>query len=126
MRYARWVESGTRIGLLALVLLFFAYALGFTEPLVPHHRLAELWRLPVAEFRAATGLPTGWGWLVHARRGDVANLLGVALLAGCSVGALLALLPLYARRRERLYAALCAAEAAVILLAASGVLSAGH
>ena len=39
---------------------------------------------------------------------------------------LLALLPLYLRQRERLYAALCVAQVAVLLLAASGLLTAGH
>ncbi len=126
LRYARWLEVGTRAGLGALVLLFLAYGVGLVEPHVPHSRLPEVWNLPVSQFLAATGLPTGWGWLAFARRGDIANLLGIAVLTGASLLALAALLPLYLRRRDRLYAGLCVAQIAVLLLAASGLLTGGH
>ncbi len=126
LRYARWLEWGTRVGLVALILIFLAYGIGLVEPHVPHSRLPEVWNLPVSQFLAATGLPTGWGWLAFAHRGDIANLLGIAMLTGASLLALLALLPLYLRRRDRLYAALCVVQVAVLLLAASGLLTAGH
>ena len=126
LRYARWLEWGTRVGLAALILIFLAYGIGLVEPHVPHSRLPEVWNLPVSQFLAATGLPTGWGWLAFAHRGDIANLLGIAMLTGASLLALLALLPLYLRRRDRLYAALCVVQVAVLLLAASGLLTAGH
>lgn len=126
LRYAQWLQWGTRIGLGALVLLFLAYGAGLVEPHVPHSRLPEVWNLPVSQFLAATGLPSGWGWLDYAHRADIANLLGIALLTGASLLALLALLPLYLRQRDRLYVALCVAQMAVLLLAASGVLTAGH
>jgi len=126
LRYARWLEWGTRVGLVALILIFLAYGIGLVEPHVPHSRLPEVWNLPVSQFLAATGLPTGWGWLAFAHRGDIANLLGIAMLTGASLLALLALLPLYLRQRDRVYAALCVAQVAVLLLAASGLLTAGH
>ena len=126
LRYARWLEWGTRVGLAALILIFLAYGIGLVEPHVPHSRLPEVWNLPVSQFLAATGLPTGWGWLAFAHRGDIANLLGIAMLTGASLLAWLALLPLYLRQRDRLYAALCVAQVAVLLLAASGLLTAGH
>lgn len=124
-RYARVLEGGVRIGLGLLVLVFAGYAFELTDPLVPHSRVAEVWNLPVSAFLAETGLPQGWGWLGHAHRGDIANMVGIAMLSGCSVLALLSLVPLYWRRGERLYAALCLAEVGVIGVAASGVLTAG-
>lgn len=126
LRYAVWLDWGSRVGLLVLMLVFLAYGLGLSEPHVPHSRLPEVWNLPVGEFLAATGLPTGWGWLAHARRGDIANLIGIALLTGSSLLALLVMLPLYARRGDGLYVGLGLAQISVLLLAASGVLTAGH
>lgn len=126
LRYARWLEIGTRAGLGLLVLLFLAYASGLTTPQMPHERLPQVWGLPVGEFLQATGMPVGWDWLALAHRGDIANLLGIALLIGCSLPPLLGLVPLYAARGNRIYIGICLAEVAVILLAASGVLSAGH
>lgn len=126
LRYARWLDLGTRAGLVVLVGSFFAYAAGLLAPHVPHQRLPELWTLPVGAFVQATGVPTGWNWLALAHRGDIANLLGIVLLSGCSLLCLLSLLPLYAKRGDRAYLAICIAEIAVLLLAASGVLTLGH
>jgi hypothetical protein len=126
LRYALWLDWGTRFGLAVLVLVFLAYGLGLAEPHVPHERLQEVWNLPVSDFLVATGLPTGWGWVAHAHRSDIANLIGIAMLTGCSLLALLVLLPLYARRGDRVYLGICVAQIAVLLLAASGVLTAGH
>lgn len=126
LRYARWLDLGTRIGLAVLVLSFAAYAVGWPAPHVPVDRLPELWTLPVEDYLRATRLPTGWGWLSLLAHGDVMGLAGIALLAGCTLPALLALLPLYRARGDRVFVGLCLAEVAVLLLAASGVFAGGH
>jgi hypothetical protein len=126
LRYASWLDWGSRVGLAVLAAVFLAYGVGLVEPHVPHRRLPEVWNLSVSGFIAATGMPTGWGWLALAYRGDVANLIGIAMLTGCSLLALLALLPLYARRGDRPYLVMVLAQIAVLVLAASGVLTSGH
>ena len=126
LRYARWLEAGTRVGLVVLIAVFLAYGAGLSTPHVPHERLPEVWNLPVTEFLAATGSPTGWSWLAHLHRGDIANLLGIALLTGCSLLSLLVVIPVYARRNDRVYAGLAAAQIVVLLMAASGLLTTGH
>jgi hypothetical protein len=93
---------------------------------VPTRQLPELWGHPVGRYLELTQSPTGWGWLALVHRGDVTGLVGIAMLAGCSLACLLALVPLYWRRGDRAFVALCLAEVAVVLLAASGWLSAGH
>lgn len=125
-RYARLLEWGTRAGLALLLLSFTAYALGLLAPHVPLERMPELWNQPVARYLALTQSPQDWGWLALAHRGDYANLLGIALLAGCSLPPLLALVPLFLRQQDRAYALICALEVLVLLLAASGLLSSGH
>jgi hypothetical protein len=125
MRYARWLDWGTRVGLSVLLLSFGAYVIGLAESHVPVSRLPELWVHPVVRFVELTDTPTGWGWLALVHRGDIAGLLGIAMLAGSSVLCLLALLPLYLKRRDAAYAAVCVAEVLVVLLAASGWLPGG-
>jgi hypothetical protein len=125
-RYAALLEWCTRIGLVVVVLAFAAYLLGIAPARVPPDRLAEVWSLPVEQYLQATGGTKGWGWIAELRRGDMAALAGIGLLAGCSVVALLALVPLFLRRGDRAFAALCLAEVAVIVLAASGWIGAGH
>lgn len=126
LRYAWLLDWGGRIGLLVLVLSFAAYVLGWLSPHVSLERLPELWSLPVGRYLQETQSPTGWGWLALVQHGDVAGLLGIVILAGCSLLCLLALVPLYLRRGDKAFVALCLAEAAVLLLAASGLLAGGH
>lgn len=125
-RYAQLLEWGTHAGLALLVLAFAAYVLGLLTPHVPLERLPELWNQPVGRYLALTQSPQDWGWLALAQRGDYGNLLGIALLASCSVPPLLALIPLFLRQRDRAYALFCALEVLVLLLAASGLLTSGH
>jgi len=126
LRYATLLEWSTRFGLAVVLLAFGAYLLGLLPAQVPAHRLAEVWSLPVDQYLQATGGAKGWGWVAELRRGDMAALAGIGLLAGASVLALLALVPLYVKRGDRVFAALCLAEVAVIVLAASGWLAGGH
>ncbi len=125
-RYALFLDWGTRVGVVTLLLSFTAYLFGWLQPHVPLKQLPTFWTLPVHTYLQQTGAPTGWGWLALVSRGDFSNLVGIALLAGCSLPPLLGLIPLYLHRRDYVYAAICAFVATVLVLAASGVLTGGH
>lgn len=125
-RYATLLEWGARAGLALLFLSFIAYVSGLLAPHVPLERLPELWSLPVGDYLQATQSPQGWGWLALVGRGDFSNLLGIALLSSCSLPPLLAMIALFREQRATAYAIICALEVLVLLLAASGWLSAGH
>jgi len=125
-RYADLLVWGTRVGLVVVLLGFAAYVSGLVTPLVPVERLPELWTLPLDQYLAQTGTPTGWGWLTLLQRSDIVSLAGIALLAGCSVLCLLSLVPLYAARGDKAFVFVCLADAAVVLLAASGLLTGRH
>lgn len=125
-RYARWLAAGTRFGLAILVLSFVVYVAEIVPAHVPIERLPDLWGRSAAEFLEETGIPAGWGWAALAHRGDVMNLIGIALLATCSIPCLLAVMPIFRARREPVFIAICALEIAVLALAASGFLNAAH
>ncbi len=125
-RYAQLLDWGARIGVLALVLSFAAYVSGVLPPHVPLEQLPTVWNLPVAAYLHHTGTPTGWGWLALAHKGDLSGLIGISLLAGCSLPPLLGLIPLYLKRRDYVYAGICVLVITVLALAASGVLTGGH
>jgi hypothetical protein len=126
LRYAFLLDWSTRLGVLLLLLGFAAYVFGILTPLVPLDQLPGLWSLPLDVYLQRTGTPTGWGWLALANRGDVSNLLGIALLAGSSIVPLTGMLLLYAKRKDTVYAVICALVLTVLLLAASGWLTGGH
>ena len=119
--FARWLDAGTKIGLALLVAGFAAYVTGLVPPHLPPEALAQLWGLPLQEFLAASGAPTGWHWLQLSDRGDYVNHFGIVLLASIVPIAYLRMLPLLARR-ERLHALIALLEIAVLLGAASGLL----
>ena len=112
--YARWLDIGTRIALVILIVTFLIYVLGLLDPLVPPQELARLWTLPVDRYVAASGAPTGWGWLGFLGRGDYLNVLGVALLATITLVCYARIVPLL----PRLQALLAAIQIAVLLGAA--------
>jgi len=126
LRYAALLDRLTWVGLVMLIGSFVLYVSGWLPSYLPPQRLVELWTLPVSEFVARSGMPTGWAWLGLAHRADMSGLLGIAVLAGCSVPCLLALVPSCLRRGDRAMAWLCVAEAAVVVVAASGLIQAGH
>ena len=126
LQYARWLDIGTRIGFGLLVATFALYASGLVAPHIPLAELPSLWALPVDRYLAATGLPTGWGWLRLAGESDVMNFTGIAFLSLVTLGCYLRIAASYLRRGDRAMALIVAAEIVVLLLAASGLVSGGH
>lgn len=121
-RYARLLGWGAHAGLAVLVGTFFLYLTGLVAPLVPHEKLPELWSGSAAQFLESTGIAVGWDWAQFIHHGDVLNLVGIALLAFCSVPCLAAVLPIYWSSRQWALFTICALEIAVLLLAASGLI----
>jgi len=120
--FARWVDIGTRLGLALLVAGFAAYVSGLLPAHVPLQDLARAWHLPLAQFVAVTGAPTGWQWLLFAGHGDYFNFVGIVLLASIIIAAYLRVLSLLAGS-NRSFALIAALEIAVLLTAASGLLN---
>ncbi|MEW5903146.1 MAG: hypothetical protein AB1722_02205 [Pseudomonadota bacterium] len=125
-RYATLLNWGGRSGLGILIVSFIAYVMGWMPAHVPLEELPEVWSLPVDEYLERTNSPTGWGWVEFLREGDFAGLFGIAWLSGCTVVCLLAVMPIYHKRREYVFVAICAIALLVQVLAASGLLEAGH
>ena len=126
LRYACLLDIGSKVGFVMLVAGFLAYVTGVLEEHVVVRQLPALWGLSLAEYLRATQTPTGWGWIAHLHKGEFAGLSGIAVLAGCSLVCLAAIIPIYARRGERTYAVICTLEIIVVLLAASGILTVSH
>lgn len=120
LAYARVLALGAHLGLALLLLTFAYYVSGLGQPLLPLQQLPELWTRSAAEVLRSSGMGGGWSWVAHVAHGDIAGLAGIAVLAACPLPALLLLAWRYGRRGERLQAALCLAQLAVLLLAASG------
>ncbi|MEO7727609.1 MAG: hypothetical protein ABIS45_10185 [Burkholderiales bacterium] len=126
LRYARVLEAGMKLGLCVLVAGFLGYVSGVVPAHVPLAQLPALWSLAAPDYLRATGMPQGWGWLAMLGSGDILPLIGITVLAGISMLCFIALLPLYAARRDWIYLTITVLEIGVLALAASGLLTAGH
>jgi len=118
---ARWIEIGVRFGFVVLAVTFALYVLGLVEPLVSPQELVRLWQLPVDRYVAATGAPTGSGWLRMLGKGDYLNLLGVGVFALVALACYARMVPLFLRQGRRTQALFAALQVLVLLAAAVGV-----
>ena len=124
LTYATVLHWSTIAGFIALIVTFVAYMLGWLPSYVPLDKLPHLWGLSTAEYLKATGTPTGWSWLFMMNKGDMASQLGIAILSGCSIACIAAIIPAYARAKNVTYIVICVLEIAVLVLSASGIF--GH
>jgi ABC-type Na+ efflux pump permease subunit len=122
LRYAKVLGIGVQVGFALLVLSFLLYLFGVLPPLVPVDQLPKYWGLPVAEFVKATNTPTGWGWVAQIGKGDMLNLVGIAVLAGISAVSSLAVLPIFARRGEVAHLLIAVLQIIVLAVSASNIL----
>jgi hypothetical protein len=125
-RYATLLSWGARSGLAILIVSFFAYVMGWLPAHVALDQLPEVWTLPVDEYLKQTNSPTGWAWLGRLGEGDFAGLFGIAWLSGATLVCLLAVMPIYAKRRDLVFVTICIIALLVQVLAASGMLHSGH
>jgi hypothetical protein len=124
--YARWLDAGTKIGFVALVLTFLLHVFELVPPGIALEHLPRYWHLSVDEFIALTGAPKGWNWVARLGEGDLLNFIGVAILGAVTAVCYARVLPLFARTGDRAFVAICIAEIAVLLAAASGMAGGVH
>ena len=124
--YAKWLDAGTKVGFVALVLTFVVHVFELVPPGIALEHLPRYWHLPVDEFIAMTGAPKGWTWVARLGEGDLLNFIGVAILGAVTAVCYGRVLPLFARAGDRAFVAICIAEIAVLAAAASGLVGGVH
>jgi hypothetical protein len=121
--YARWLDRISKACFAATLAALLVYLSGAVEPFIPLAELPALWGLPVARYLEVTGSPTGWSWIHQLGKSDYLSLVTVASFASVSLVCYLRTLPVLISHRDRAYALIAAAQVAVLLLAASGLLN---
>jgi len=124
--YGNILLYGSILGIALMVITYILYLSSALSPYLPVQELPKLWGMKAHEFVKVTGVPTGWGWTAYLGKGDYLNYIGVALLAGLTILGYLVLLPAYIGKRDVPYTLIVVAEIIVLVLAASGVVAAGH
>jgi uncharacterized membrane protein len=125
--YAKVINAGRAIGLAGLIITFIIYTLGIIPPKIPLNEISKYWSLSTKDYIAKTAIPTGWSWVRMLNHSDFMNFLPIVLLTCITFISYIAIIPVYLRKKDKLYAWIAAAEIFILLLAASGILrTIGH
>ena len=116
--YARWLDWCTRIALVVLIASFAAYVLALGDPHVPPQELPRLWVFPVDHYIAASGAPTGWGWLALLHKSDYLIFLAVAMLGFITALCYARIIPVLFAQGEHWRAVIAVLQILVLLGAA--------
>jgi hypothetical protein len=123
--YARLLDKGMKVGMLALIITFIIYMSGILAPYVPVDDLPKYWGMPVKEYLHEAEIGYGWSWLGLVGKGDFLNFTGIAFLAGVTVLCYIAIIPILFRKKDTIYGVIAILEVLVLTLAASGILKSG-
>ncbi len=123
--YAELLNKGMWIGLALLIITFLVYLTGALPTAVPIEELSQHWGKRAVVFNRDLHIPTGWGWLRNAAKGDYLNFVGIAILSGLTIVCYAVIMPIFRRRKDNAYFFIALAEVLVLVLAASGILKAG-
>jgi len=125
LAYAKLLDFGMKLGLLALIITFIVYLSGILSPYIPVNDLPRYWGMSVHKYLEATGIHPGWTWIAMLGKGDFLNFVGIAFLAGVTILCYLRIIPILFRKKDTVYGILAIVEVLVLVLAASGILKAG-
>lgn len=111
-------------GLSLLVVSFALYVSGVLRSPVPVSELPDLWHLNSTEFTAAVGAGEGWTWLRSIGQGQSLALASLVFFPAATILVVFTASLLYLRRRNHWYAVIAGLEAAILVLAATGLFAA--
>ena len=123
--YAKILDSGMKLGLLAIIITFVIYLSGVLTPHVPVNDLPKYWSMPVKEYLKAADVHPGWTWLGLVGKGDFLNFIGIAFLAGVTIICYMPIIPIFLKKKDKVFAVIAVLEILVLVLAASGLLKSG-
>lgn len=123
--YGNLLQILVNISLVMIITSFLVYLGGFLDPLIPITDLPSKWSLPLNEFIAATGSPTGWSWTALVSKGDYLNLVGIAFMGAASGVCYLVMLVSFIKAKNNIATVVAIIELFLIALAASNIMSVG-
>ena len=110
LRYATTLFYLGLASFIIMLVTYFLYVSGVTTPLVP------------LEYLARAHIPQGWGWIKLLNKGDMANFIGIALLASVTLICYVQLAWSFIKSKEGIMVVIAILEIIVLVTAASGIL----
>jgi hypothetical protein len=123
--YANLLFYGSWGAIAILLITFFVYVSGVFESYIPINEISQYWSMPVSQYVHEANVPIGWGWATLLGKGDFLNFIGIALLAGMTIGCFIVILPYYIKQKDIPFIVLIILEVLVLCLGASGIFGTG-
>ncbi|MCC6027203.1 MAG: hypothetical protein LM574_01245 [Archaeoglobus sp.] len=124
--YAGILWYGSIISIVAITAAYIVYITGILPHYIEFDKIVELWGKKSHKFVEETNTPIGWEWLRLVMYGDFLNLLLLTFLSFLTIVCYLAIIPLLVAKKDFIYFVIALVEVLVLLLAASGLIVAGH
>ncbi len=121
-RYARVLQRLVVSGTVVLFATFVLYVTGAIPSAPSAQEVTRLWHLDAKSYAEQTGRPVGWGRLEMFSTGEGLAFASLLFFALCSIVCLIAVAPLYARKRDYRYLTLVVVQTVVLAAGAAGVL----
>lgn len=125
LTYAKILSIFRIIGLWMLVLTFIVYVFGIIPPMIALEEVSQYWGLSVNGYLARTDIQTGWAWLKMIKYGDIINFLPIAFLSFITIICYLVIMPIFFKKKDKVYTWIALIQILVLVLAASGILKGG-
>jgi len=124
--FARVEDTGSKLALAVLSVVFALYVFGVLAPIVPLQDFPSLIGGGAGAFTRDNGVPTGWGFLTQLDKSDMLSLAAMMLMVGVVFVAYIMLIPGLLRRKDYLYLIMVVLQLGVFVLAGGGWLGGGH
>lgn len=126
--YATLLYWGSILGIVMLVATFAVYVMGVVPAYIEPSELPKLWEISIYEWEHVTGkeVPMGWEWISMLGYSDYLCYIGITFLAALTIICYMAIIPVLLAKKDMAFAAIAVIQVLVLLLAMSGVISAGH
>ena len=102
------------------------YLTGVITPIVPVEELPRFWSLSVNEYIEKSNMPTGSQWISNIGYGDIAPMLGIAVLASVTFMCYFVLLFQFIKRGVKIFVLIVFIELLLILFSASNLVQVTH
>ena len=114
------------IDLFVLLTGFTLYLTGVITPILPLEELPRFWSLSLNEYMEKSNMPTGWQWISYIGYGDIAPMLGIAVLASVTFMCYFVLLFKFFKRGVKTFVLIVSVELLLILFSASNLVQVTH
>ena len=119
-------DNLSKVAMVGLLVTFVLYMMDKPKALVSAKIVSHFWGLRVGAYLKTVHLGTGWAWACHLGHSDMLAFAAIAFLCLISAICYATMVFVFLKKKDTIYAVLSTGIVAVLLVAASGILSRGH